>query len=73
MGGVAAYRALELRGMAEVYHQPGGYLPFLPSLRRWILFVSTASIAASFLSMCGSLRGPPECSKQRFPEPTLHV
>src|SRR5712664_1639038 len=40
---------------------------------RGILFVSTASIAASFRSMCGSLRRPPECSKQGIPAVAPHV
>src|SRR5277367_1883106 len=34
---------------------------------------SLASIAASFLSTCGSERGPPECSTQRSPTPTPQV
>ena len=42
-------------------------------LARRILFVSTASIAMSFRSMCGSLRRPPECSKQRIPAATPQV
>jgi hypothetical protein len=36
-------------------------------------FDSTASIARSFRSMCGSSRNPPRCSKQRFPAATPHV
>ena len=32
-----------------------------------VLFVSTASAAASFRSKCGSTRRPPECSPQRCP------
>jgi len=50
-----------------------GYLPMPRLLGRGILFISTASIAASLLSMCDSVRRPPERSKQRFPEATLHV
>jgi hypothetical protein len=34
---------------------------------------SIASTAASFLSRCGSERGPPECSTQRSPTPTPQV
>src|ERR1700683_4243524 len=45
--------------------------------RRWgpleILFVSIASTAESFRSTCGSERGAPECSTQRFPAATPHV
>jgi hypothetical protein len=37
------------------------------------LLDSTASIAHSFRSMCGSVRNPPACSKQRFPAATPHV
>jgi hypothetical protein len=37
------------------------------------LFVLTAAIAMSFRLMCGSLRRPPECSKQRIPAATPHV
>ena len=37
------------------------------------LLDSTTSIARSFRSMCGSLRRPPPCSKQRFPVATPHV
>src|SRR6267378_7996084 len=40
---------------------------------RGILFVSTASIASSFRSMCGSVRRPPECNKQGIPAATPHV
>jgi hypothetical protein len=32
-----------------------------------VLFVSTASAAASFRSKCGSKRSPPECSSQSCP------
>ena len=34
------------------------------------LSVSIASIAASFRSVCGSLRKPPECNRQRCPAET---
>src|SRR5580693_10608357 len=34
---------------------------------------SIATSAASFLSTCGSERGPPECSTQRSPTPTPQV
>jgi hypothetical protein len=34
---------------------------------------SMAPAAASFLSTCGSERGPPECSTQRSPTPTPQV
>jgi hypothetical protein len=37
------------------------------------LLDSTASIAHSLRSMCGSVRSPPACSKQRFPAATPHV
>jgi hypothetical protein len=59
--------------MAEVYHQPGVYLPLLRPSRREILFVSIASATESFRSRCGSVRSRPECSKQRFPAGTPHV
>jgi hypothetical protein len=38
-----------------------------------VLFVSTASAAASFRSKCGSKRSPPECSSQPCPAATPHV
>jgi hypothetical protein len=34
------------------------------------LSISIASIAASFRSVCGSLRKPPECNRQRCPAET---
>src|SRR3981189_304841 len=41
-------------------------------MRRY-LFVSMASAADSFRSMCNSERSAPECSKQRCPAATPHV
>jgi hypothetical protein len=52
---------------------PSRLLADAPTLGTWNPFISTASIAASLLSMCDSVRRPPERSKQRFPEATLHV
>jgi hypothetical protein len=46
---------------------------FLSEPNRGILFVSIASAAESFRSRCGSVRGAPECSKQRSPGATPHV
>ena len=40
---------------------------------RWLLFRSIASAAESFRSTWGSMRGAPECSKQRAPAATPHV
>ena len=40
---------------------------------RLVLFVSTASVAASFRSGCGSFRRPPATRTHRFPTPTPHV
>jgi hypothetical protein len=43
------------------------------AVERGILLISTASTAESFRSMCGSVRGAPECSKQRSPTATPQV
>jgi hypothetical protein len=38
-----------------------------------LLSRSTTSITISFLSVCGSLRRPPACSRQRCPAGTPHI
>src|SRR6266480_1938294 len=48
-------------GRKRAYDRPGP---------REFLFVSIASAAESFRSRCGSLRRPPECSKQGSPGAT---
>ena len=46
---------------------------YLDADARGVLFVSRASTAESLRSMCGSVRGAPECNKQRSPTAAPHV
>jgi hypothetical protein len=64
VGNRAHHRVSRIVGRKEIYRRPGP---------RGILFVSIASAAASFRSTCGSERGAPEYSTQRFPVATPRV
>src|SRR5467141_1709832 len=63
--GNKAYNCIcRIVGRRGAYGRPGP---------REFLFASIASAAESFRSRCGSVRRPPECSKQGSPGATPHV
>jgi hypothetical protein len=59
--------------LEQEFTQPVGIRGFNYRVLRGIFFVSMASVAESFRSVCDSWRSAPEYSKQGSPAATPHV